>query len=81
MEDGKHLPHSPDSQECGQIVIAVFHLFPVLELGASKNSVFNPLPALPAFSAGRISDRSPTPPWAATDRDCGTVGRVWIDTN
>ena len=41
----------------------------------------NPLPALVMTDDTRISDRSPTPPWAATDRYCGAIGRARIDTN
>jgi len=42
---------------------------------------FNPFPPLLLSGNNRISDRSRTPPWAATDRNCGTVGRVRIYTN
>ena len=50
-----------------------------------RAGLVNPLPDPRSPNSEReeseISDRSLTPPWAATDRDCGTVGRVWIDTN
>ena len=41
----------------------------------------NPFPPLFLLDEKKISDRSPTPPWAAADRYCGTVGRIRIDTN
>ena len=40
MEDGKHMAALARYQECGHM-LAVFHLFPVPELGASKKSVLN----------------------------------------
>ena len=41
----------------------------------------NPFPTLIMLSMIRIRRALPAPPWAATDRACGAIGRVWIDTN
>ena len=43
-----------------------------------------PLTPFPPYlypDTGRTRRALPAPPWADTDRGCGTVGRVWIDTN
>ena len=42
---------------------------------------FNPFPPPIPLEGIEISDRSLRPPWAATDRGCGTVGRVRVGTN